>query len=232
MKPLRRHQLAWLDEYAWFRVMARASAPMDPSQAPDPQVLECLEHWALQRWPLVVTRQAVEPVGCCSEQELALGLPTPARWGRRPISVSASALGVVRQGEFPLATEVGAALPAAAHAGWVLLCEQFARLGVQARVYGSYGWQQLTGLVYVHACSDVDLLLDVSSPSQADQVCALLSAAATGPLRLDGELAFGDGASVAWREWLRLRAGLTDRILVKRIAGTSLEDAMAWMAPI
>jgi len=34
---------------------------------------------------------------------------------------------------------------------------------------------------------------------------------------------------VAWREWLRFRSGETDRVLVKRIAGTTLEDAAAWV---
>ena len=116
-----------------------------------------------------------------------------------------------------------------ARAGWEALCDRLARLGVVARVYGSYGWQQLTGLDYVHPGSDIDVLLDVTTPAQADRACALL-AAESGPVRIDGELAFEDGASVAWREWLRFRSGESAHILVKRLNGATLEDATTWAA--
>jgi phosphoribosyl-dephospho-CoA transferase len=100
---------------------------------------------------------------------------------------------------------------------------------VVARVYGSYGWQQLTGMDYVHAKSDIDLLVEVRTVAQADQASALLCTANdAGPLRIDGELAFESGAAVAWREWLRFRSGQTEQILVKRLAGATLEDAAVW----
>jgi len=232
MKPLRRHQLVWLDEFGWYRVLAAASssASMSGQQpAGAAPALDCLEHWAQQRWPLVVTLQSVEPPADMSDAPLALGLPAPARWGRLPIGVSASSRGVARQDEFPLLATLIPSLPAAAQAGGRSLCEGLAQLGVEARAYGSYGWQQLTGLEYVHSRSDLDLLLDVASGTQADQVCAKLRDAQPGLLRIDGELSFEDGRSVAWREWLGFRSGQTDRVLVKRIAGTTLEDAAAWV---
>jgi len=176
-----------------------------------------------------VTRQSVEPRADMSEMPVALGLPAPARWGRLPIGVSASSRGVARQDEFPLLAALIPSLPAAAQAGGRSLCEGLAQLGVVARAYGSYGWQQLTGLEYVHPRSDLDLLLEVATGAQADRACAHLRDAQLGPLRLDGELAFDEGGSVAWREWLRFRSGETDRVLVKRIAGTTLEDAAAWV---
>lgn len=228
MKPLRRHQLVWLDEYAWYRVLAGASSSHDPSQALSTETTDCLAHWAQQRWPLVVTRQPAEVVAGPPDGVLALGLAAPARWGRQSIRVTASLRGVARQGEFPLAVALGPELPAAAQAGWGLLCEGLARLGVVARVYGSYGWQQLTGMNYVHAGSDIDLLMDVSTAAQADQAAALLLAAESGPVRIDGELVFEDGAAVAWREWLRFRSGQIDRILVKQLTLATLEDAAAW----
>lgn len=227
MKPLRRHQLVWLDEYAWHRVLSTALPPAEPLQPADSQTLECLAHWAQRRWPLVVTRQAVATVAGATDDVLALGLSAPARWGRRAIGITASLCGVMRHGEFPRAVELLPVLPAAAQAGWGLLCDRLDRLNVAARVYGSHGWQQLTGMDYVHARSDIDLLLDVSTAAQADQASALLRAADSGPLRIDGELAFEDGAAVAWREWVRFRSGQADRILVKRLAGATLEDAAA-----
>jgi len=232
MKPLRRHQLVWLDEFGWYRVLAAASSSASMSgqlSAGAAPALDCLEHWAAQRWPLVVTRQPVEPPADISDVPLALGLPAPARWGRVPIGVSASSRGLARQDEFPLLAALIPSLPAAAQAGARSLCEGLAQLGVVARAYGSYGWQQLTGLEYVHSRSDLDLLLDVASGTQADQACAELRDAQVGLLRIDGELSFEDGRSVAWREWLGFRSGQTDRVLVKRIAGTTLEDAAAWI---
>ena len=176
-----------------------------------------------------MTRQPANPAAC-DGGELALGLPAPARWGRQAISVTASLSGVAHQGEFPPAVELGPHLPAAVQAGWGLLCERLTRLGVPARVYGSYGWQQITGMNYVHADSDIDLLIEVSTVAQADQVAALLLAAESGQVRLDGELAFEDGASVAWREWLRFRSAKADRILVKRLTGATLEASDTWLA--
>jgi len=233
MKPLRRHQLVWLDEFGWYRALAAASSSASMSgqrTAEAATVLHCLEHWAEQRWPLVVTRQPVEPPAGVSDVPLALGLPAPARWERRAIGVSVSLRDVARRDEFPLLAALIPSLPANARAGGRSLCEGLARLGVVARAYGSYGWQQLTGLEYVHPHSDLDLLLDVATVAQADQACAQLRDARLGPLRIDGELTFEDGRSVAWREWLRFRSRQTDRVLVKRIAGTTLEDAAAWVA--
>ncbi len=228
MTPLRRHQLVWLDEYAWHRVLATASSNYPALTVPSSQVQDCLAHWAQQGWPLVVTRQAAEPAALAPAGVLALGLAAPARWGRQPISVSASWPGVARQGAFPTAGDIGPELPAAAQPGWQRLCQGLARLGLQAQVYGSYGWQRITGMNYVHAASDIDLLIAVRTAAQADLAAALLRAGEGGPVRIDGELAFDDGAAVAWREWLRFRAGQTDRILVKRLAGATLEDAGAW----
>ncbi len=228
MQALWRHQLVWLDEYAWHRVLAQASSTAPGLPAPSPQVQDCLAHWAQQAWPLVVTRQSAESAVRAPDGVLALGLAAPARWGRQPISVAASWPDVARQGAFPPAADIGPDLPAAARAGWQRLCQGLARLGLPARVFGSYGWQRLTGMNYVHAASDVDLLIEAGTAAQADQAAALLRAAEAGPVRVDGELAFADGAAVAWREWLRFRAGQTDRILVKRLTGATLEDAGAW----
>jgi phosphoribosyl-dephospho-CoA transferase len=230
MNLLRRHQLVWLDEYAWHRVLATASSSADPLQVAGLQTLDCLAHWAQQRWPLVVSRQAGAEDASEPDGVLALGLSAPARWGRHAIGVSASLRGVMRYGAFPRAVDVLTQLPAAAQAGWGRLCERLDRLDVVARVYGSHGWQQLTAMDYVHTRSDIDLLVEVSSAAQADQAAALLLAVDVGPLRVDGELVFECGAAVAWREWLRFRSGQVDRILVKRLTGASLDDAAAWAA--
>lgn len=232
MSPLRRHQLVWLDEFGWFRILARAhAAPLR-----DTRTLACLEHWAEQRWPLVVTRQAaaIHPLDADADGDagtdapLALGLPAPACWGRRRIAVEASTRAIVQLGEFAAASELTPSLPEALRADWSRLCAGLAALGQPARVYGSHGWQHLTGLDYVHDASDIDLIVPVATPAQADRAVALLQHSALAAPRLDGELLFPDGASVAWREWAQLRHGQTDRVLVKRLASATLEDVAQW----
>jgi phosphoribosyl-dephospho-CoA transferase len=232
MTPLRRHQLVWLDEFAWFRVLASASASSHSLQPSELQThkMECLEHWAQQRWPLVVTRQAEPRSEHDPNAALALGLSAPARWGRQAICVSTTLGGVMRRGSFPSAAEVGDTLPPAALRNWLALCQSLSQLGVVAGVYGSHGWQQLTGLGYVHANSDIDMLLGVVTPAQADQACALMSSAELGSVRIDGELAFANGASVSWREWMMFRSRQADRILVKHLTRTSMEDSLSWVA--
>jgi phosphoribosyl-dephospho-CoA transferase len=101
-------------------------------------------------------------------------------------------------------------------------------LDVEAVVYGSFGWQQLTGLDYLREGSDIDLLLQVASPEQADAAVAALHASGIESPRLDGELVFPDGSAVAWREWAIWRAGLVEQVLVKRLDGPLLARPSHW----
>jgi hypothetical protein len=60
---------------------------------------------------------------------------------------------------------------------WRSLLASLAAVGCAPRVYGGYGWQTLTQLAYVHADSDLDLLLPVDSATQADEVGRVLASA-------------------------------------------------------
>ena len=217
---LRRQQLVWLDEYGWFRVLS--GQPDAPGW--DSQALECLEFWAERSLPLVVTRQLAGRTDDDGDTLLTLGLPAPARWGRRRLLVQLSTSAVRRVGEFPLAASALSALPAAAQPAWAELCAGFDRLQLTARIYGSYGWQQLTGLDHLHPDSDIDLQVMVASGLQADAAAALLSASGIATPRLDGEICFAGGASVAWREWAQLRTGPQRQIGVKRLEGATLQS--------
>ena len=126
------------------------------------------------------------------------------------------------------------------------LDQALAAAGASARVYGSFGWQHLTGLGYLHPGSDLDLLVRVRDAAGADVALAALQEAAAAfaphaeppggsrladaaggeiPLapRLDGELAFDDGRAVAWREWATWRDGRARQVLVKTSSGAYLE---------
>jgi phosphoribosyl-dephospho-CoA transferase len=122
-------------------------------------------------------------------------------------------------------------LPASARPAWRTLCADLAATHANARVYGSHGWQLLTGLDHLRAGSDIDLWLSVSDEAQADAAAARLQSVSGALPRLDGELVFDDGAAVAWREWLAWRAGHVRSLLVKTLVGSALVGSRAWRGP-
>jgi phosphoribosyl-dephospho-CoA transferase len=126
--------------------------------------------------------------------------------------------------EFPTLAQVLPQLPRPARPALQALQGALHRLGVRARVYGSTGWQCLTGLRYLHEHSDLDLWLAVDDAQQAERVVGLLRACDVA-LRIDGELVFPHGGAVAWREWAAWREGRCRGVLVKRLHGAALERA-------
>ncbi len=211
MRPLHRHQLAWLSEPGWAAVLGR---PWDP------QALECLHHWSAHRLPLVVTRQPhdAEPADL-----IALGLPCPARWSRRRLSLGAPRSGITCLGAFPGLAAVQAMVPLSARPALRHLVANLDACHATPHVFGSYGWQAISGLDHVRPESDLDLVVAVDGPAHADAVARLLEGFAAGWLRLDGELVFEGGAAVAWREWLAWRAGRARGVMVKTLRGVSLQ---------
>jgi phosphoribosyl-dephospho-CoA transferase len=203
--PLHRHQLASLTPAGLARVLEGEW---------DAQARDCLSHWAQQRLPLVVTRQPPAP-----DAGIALGLPAPTRWGRRRLVLGVPHAEVSYFDEFPQAHQLTRLLPAAARAAWQRLCGGLRALGAVARVHGSYGWQQLTGLDHLRAGSDIDLWIAADGALQADAIGSLLQSFAARRPRIDGELVFADGTAVAWREWQAWREGRVQAVLVKRIDG-------------
>ena len=206
---LRRHQLVRLTGAGWARVL---DAPWDSGAR------SCLGLWAARGLPLVVTRQPAD-IG----ERVACGLPTPARFRRRRLALATAPGDVLFLDVFPPAADAGRLLPPVAHDAWRSLLAGLAGADCAPRVYGGFGWQRLTRLAYVHADSDIDLLLPVTGAEHADAVCAELAAApAVGP-RLDGEQLMPDGGAVAWREWRDYRAGRVAQVIVKRLHGVALE---------
>ncbi len=202
---LRRHQLARLNEQGWAAVRALAW---------DDEARACLSFWAAEQLPLVVTQQPAR----LAAGQIALGLCAPLRWHRRRLAMQVPTSGILFFDEFPKAASITALLPATARDAWTVLVGQ-----LTARVYGSFGWQRLTGLDYLHADSDVDLCVSVDDAAAADLAAAALSQAAFTRPRIDGELVFPDGRAVAWREWRPWREQRVDRILVKRLQGVAME---------
>lgn len=217
MDGLQRHRLVWLHAAGWQRLLA---------QPRDPQAQACLAHWAAHDGPLVVARQGAGDGG-----PLALGLSAPLAWGRRKLALSVAREGVARLGDFPLAAAVGPLLPVAVRARWQALADALAALGATARVHGSHGWQLLSGLPHLREGSDLDVHVTVPDAPTADAVAARLVALDWPGPRLDGELVFASGAAVAWREWRDWRAGRCAQVMVKRLAGVTLEREVGGFAP-
>jgi phosphoribosyl-dephospho-CoA transferase len=216
MNTWQRHQLALLSDAGWQRVL---------SGAWDDEARHCLAHWAGRRWPLVVTRQRPQTDG--AGDSVCLGLPAPGLWRRRRIALAVARADIARRDAFPLACRLSPLLPGPQRRAWRALCGGLSALGASARVYGSHGWQLLTGLDHLREGSDIDLCIAVDRPVQADAVAVLLQSWSDG-LRLDGELMFPCGSAVAWREWLAWRAQRTPAVLVKRLDGVALASTPFW----
>ncbi|CAM3413511.1 malonate decarboxylase holo-[acyl-carrier-protein] synthase [Paracidovorax anthurii] len=212
--PLQRHQLAYLSDAGWQRQLAAGG---------DGAMHDCLAYWSAQRLPLVVATQPPRPAGT-----LALGLPAPGRWGRCRLALRVARTEILYFDAFPPAPRARPLLPAGSRAAWDRLCGALADSGAPARIYGSHGWQLITGLDHLRPGSDADLCIAVSGPAQADAVAERLRAFPEAPLRLDGEIMFPDGAAVAWREWSAWRAGRTASVLVKRIGGAHIAHGAFW----
>lgn len=218
MFSLHRHQLASLTRSGWAAVLGR---PWDA------QARDCLGHWAIHQLPLVVTRQ---PADAGADGWIALGLPAPARWGRRRLALQVPRAAVDGLGEFPQLADVQNLLPPPARDAMRELLGRLRQCRAAARVFGSYGWQAISGLDHVRAASDLDLSVAVEGAAHADAVVRALGSFEALQPRLDGELMFGDGAAVAWREWAEWRAGRARAVMVKRLDGLCLHRDAAWCA--
>ena len=152
---------------------------------------------------------------------VALGLPLPPFAGKRRLSFLMHPNDIVSTAP-PL--ELSATINIAPEA-WRHTLDQVADLasrhGVEARVFGSLAWQTLTGLTYLTASSDLDLLLPIRRSSDLVQLTTDLAAIeAAAPMCLDGELMRDDGVGVNWRE---IHAGARE-VLVKHPGDVALLD--------
>ena len=93
--------------------------------------------------------------------------------------------------------------------------------GLQLRVYGSYGWQAITGMDYVHAASDMDVLVNARTLSEAFKASTAINNWSA-PCRVDGEVVFPSGYAVPWRELSQAHAGAVGQVLVKHRQSAAL----------
>ncbi len=202
-----RHDRVWLTSFALAALLRDAT---------DATERAALELWTARGWPFVVRR------GDGDTTRIAVGLALPPALGKRRFGFVLQRSGIAAQAP-PFAIDdvvvrlmgnsqyMVASLARAAHSARVAL-----------RVFGSIAWQAQTGLDYVRPESDVDVLTHVVDTSQLDAAVRLFDDATQRlPMRIDGEIVFPRGDSVAWREWARPRADAA-RVLAKHVAGAAL----------
>ncbi|MES2944192.1 MAG: malonate decarboxylase holo-[acyl-carrier-protein] synthase [Pseudomonadota bacterium] len=212
---LHRHQLAYVSSLGWDRILAKSW---------NLESRECLFHWQRHRLPLVVTRQPQNGTA----RFVSLGLPAPEIWGRRKLTVQLACRDVLYFDEFPHASSMRDLLPRNSRAQWRELCADIEACGATARIYGSYGWQKITGLDYRRVGSDIDLWIAVADDAVADAVSRVIGCSLVSGIRLDGEFMFDNGAAVSWKEWQHWRSGAVRAILVKYLAGPEIANGAFW----
>ena len=218
LPPLARHELLWVTPEAWAEGL---------DLRPEPVEIPLIRDWAICGWPVIVRRRLQgEPEG-----RLPVGVPLPPVFGKRRVAVTVAAWGVVKHAPPPpLRSAAGAAGATWRRkiAGVLALGE---RLGLEPAVFGSLLWQHHTGLSYLTASSDLDLLWRLPANFALMPLLAGLAGADDAPPRLDGEIVFPDGSAINWRELWQARHG-DGPVLAKTMQGLHLAKAQALLAPV
>ncbi|MDO9420033.1 MAG: malonate decarboxylase holo-[acyl-carrier-protein] synthase [Herminiimonas sp.] len=206
---LYRHNRVWLSSSGWQRACAAAS----------PAHLSALQHWAANDWPLVVRRS--ESVLPADSLGLGLALPPDAQTGvktRIPLTVT---LNEITQHEPALAfSAVANAVPSAWQAAYVDLIHELDAAQLKLHVYGSLALQAITGLPYLTAKSDIDVLFSPHTHVQLQQGLQILQTYSQ-QLPLDGEIVFPSGRAVAWKEWANA-ANSSHKVMAKSMTTLNL----------
>lgn len=198
---MRRHDLVYLDRDAAFET---------PCAATGDSLWQAARDWIAAGRPLVAARQAA------GGGPLLLGLSLPLKQQRKRLTIHVDRRAVAGI-DAPLAIDrCCSRLPVAEAEVLRRLAEQAAACSARLGVFGSLAWETLSGEDYRHADSDIDLICDVATLAQLDGMLAALQLAAGELLcRLDGELRFPDGDSVAWQEFAAHRENPAALVLVK-----------------
>jgi len=201
---MHRHDLVWIDPQAPWQTLSAGAEPR-------------LRAWAQARLPFVVARRDPATDGA----QLRLGVPLPLAEQRQRLSVRVPADAIQRSAPPPQLGVVAAQIPAPWRDTLQALGTDIAGLAAAPRVFGSFAWQAVTGLPYLHAGSDLDLLWEIDAVQRADRLVARLQRfEQQHALRIDGELRFSGGRAVNWREY----ASGAAQLLVK-------SDDHCWLAP-
>jgi phosphoribosyl-dephospho-CoA transferase len=202
---LPRHSLIDVDPRAWTTALAVYHWGL----AHDPVIRD----WAGLGRPLIARRRAA----CDRPDRVPAGLPLPPDIGKQRLALALPSNAILSVRPPPLLASIHEVAPTPWRTTIADLLAIAASHSVMPRVFGSFAWQALTGLGYVSATSDLDLIWPLG-----DDLSTLLDAIAavekTAPGRLDGEIV-GPLGAVHWRE---LFAGDRDVLMKTSTAVTMI----------
>jgi phosphoribosyl-dephospho-CoA transferase len=207
---LHRHDLLRVAPSAWDAMLA-----CHPGLADLPLVAD----WARLGHPVIVRRRMVGDYA----DGVPAALPLPPCYGKKRLAFGfpSSAAAVVAPPV--LLRDAVPAAPTSWHPTLHALLELGAVSGTTPRVFGALLWQHATGLPYLTARSDLDLLWRVSDERSAISLAkGLVRLDADSPVRLDGELELSDGVAVNWREVAQSFANPCHELLTKSMDGVEL----------
>jgi len=209
LEPLRRHDLLRVHPEAWGQILR---------ERPHLREAPHLAEWAALGRPVMVRRRIANE----QPDRVPVGLPLPPLDGKLRIAFQVRPEAIrERVGPHALRTARDA-VPSSWKATVDALLAAAEQASVEPCLFGSLLWQQLTGLPYLSATSDLDLLWLVSDPASAAWIAGRIAAIeATSAVRLDGEFILRDGGGANWRE---LHGGVA-RVLVKTLDGVEIRPA-------
>jgi phosphoribosyl-dephospho-CoA transferase len=201
-RMLQRHSFVRVHATAWASFVA-----LRPDLAGEPLIVD----WVKRGFPLIARRGA----GGADSDLVALGLPLPPSHGKRRIVVALPHGAILSTSQPPLLADAAHIAPPA----WRGDIERLVALSPEVRCFGSLAWQYLTGLHYLSATSDLDLLWHLSDSHRLEELLAGIAALdAAAPMRIDGEIVAPAGG-VNWRE---LREITNSEVLLKSLEGVSM----------
>lgn len=212
MVDLARHDLVRVAPASWPAILAGC-----PPLRNEP----LLADWAERNRPLMVRRAGCDEHRSASLVPLGLALP-PAQ-GKRRIAVQLPAVAIRDVSPPPRLADLVSSAPVA----WLATIDRLLQLDAGVRAYGSLAWQHATGLAYLCATSDLDLLWrPVTGFSCEALLVGIAAIERQAPMRIDGEVVAADGGAVHWRE---LHSGAAE-VVVKRLDGVVVLPRRTFMS--
>jgi phosphoribosyl-dephospho-CoA transferase len=214
----RRHDLLRVEPEAWRRMLLATDGLN--RLADEPRRL--VEGWATRGWPVIARRNTLDDDECA----IPVGLPLPPALGKLRLGLAIPAGCVVTGVAALCPAQAMRSAPAHLRPQLAAAADLGARLGLRPAVFGALLWQHLTGLDYLRAGSDIDLIWPALRGEVLDELLDSLAALdAAGPARLDGEIILGKDEAVNWRELHVELARPGGKVLVKSMHGTELRCA-------
>jgi phosphoribosyl-dephospho-CoA transferase len=207
---LRRHDLLRAEPVAWQAMLRRHPRVAD---------LPLVTDWALLGRPVIVRRRMAGDVS----DSVPAALPLPPCHGKLRVAFSFSSGAAVIALPPVLLCDAARSAPVK----WQPIISALLDLGeaikIPPRVFGALLWEHTTGLPYLSAQSDLDLLWLTSEELTAHSLVERLRQLdAESPVRLDGELQLPDGAGVNWRELAQNSDDEHSQVLVKTMDGVEV----------